>query len=142
MGRRLKRVLLGALAAAVLLPLAACAQFALVGPLRNDRAAGRLLEELLADVELPPGASAAETAAWAGNPSGTGNHVKLWAAILAFGGGGAPLDRDAPTWERPGPATADLEELFPLLAELDDWDGYSLYETYGDAATQWDLRGH
>ena len=146
MRRRVKRLLLGLLAAVLLLPLAACAQFAPIGPLRNDWAADLLRDDFVSGLALQPGETLVETAAWAGNSSGTGDHTELWAGALIFcgeeSGSGAPLDRDAPSWERPGPSTADLEELFPALAALEDWNGYYVRETYGNAVTQWDIRGH
>lgn len=146
--RGTRRLLLGLLLAA-LLPALLLAYPIVIAPLRNDWAAGRLLEALLADMELPPEASVAETAAWAGNSSGTGNHVELWAgALIRYCGPeetapGAPAEslRD---W-RGGyafPASMWPEALFPTLADLDDWDGYYICGTYGDAVSQWDIRGH
>ena len=143
--KTLKRILLGTLIAVLMLPLAACAQFAFIGPLCNDWAADRLRDDLISGLELQPGEILVETAAWAGNSSGTGDHTELWAGALIFcdgeSGHGTPLDRDTPSGDRPGPRTADLEELFPTLAALEDWDGYYLRATYGDAVTQWDMRG-
>lgn len=145
MRKALKRLLLGILIVVLVLPLAACAQFVLVGPLCNDWAADRLRDDLVSRLELQPGQTLVENAAWAGNSSGTGDHTELWAGALISCDGecsrGTPLDRDTPSWERPGPRTADLEELFPTLAALEDWDGYYLIGTYGDAVTQWDIRG-
>ncbi len=144
--RRSKR-LLGALcllllAAAVLLawPLA-------LAPFQNDRAAARLQRELTEGLELRPGEVLVETASFAGNTSGTGNHVELWAGALihctgpAETAGGTALDR-ARSWEWPWPAAADWKTMFPTLAGLEDWSGYYILDTYGDAAAQWDLRGH
>ena len=145
MRRTAKRLLLGALTVVLLLPLAACGQFVFVGPLCNDWAADRLRDDLVSGLELQPGETLVETASWAGNSSGTGDHTEIWAGALIFCDGestrGTPLDRDTPSWERPGPRTADLEELFPALAALEDWDGYYLVGTYGHAVTQWDIRG-
>lgn len=139
----LKRAGLLLLAAAVLLPLSACAYGLVIAPLRNDRAAARLLDGLLA--ELPPETEIVETAVWAGNSSGTGNHVEIWAGILNRSGVGFSAEelRDSLWgWDlRFGfPVTADPGKLFPSLPE--DWDGYYIYGRLGEAATQWDLRGH
>ena len=49
-------------------------------------------------------------------------------------------DLDRPR-ELAGPENADLLALFPVLAELDSYDGYYLHEHYGEAVTQWDWRG-
>lgn len=137
----LKRAGLLLLAAAVVLPLSACAYGLVIAPLRNDRAAARLLDGLLA--ELPPETEIVETAVWAGNSSGTGNHVEIWAGVLNRSGAGTPAEelRDAGGAALSGfPVTADPRKLFPSLPE--DWDGYYIYGRLGEAATQWDLRGH
>lgn len=131
------------LAAAVLLPLSACAYGFVIAPLRNDRAANRLLNELLA--ELPPETEIVETAVWAGNSAGTGNHVEIWAGVLNRSGAGDPAEelRDAggACMDLFGfPNTADPEELFPALA-ADSWEGYFICGRLGEAVTQWDLRG-
>mgnify|MGYP007132755535 FL=1 len=145
MKRAVKRVLLILLTAVLLLPLAACTQFLFLGPLINDRAAVQMKEEFLANLELAPGETLVDSVSWAGNSSGTGDHTELWAGVLTFADSGTPygtpLDRDISSWEQPGPRTADLEELFPILSTLDSWDGYYLREAYGDAVTQWDFRG-
>lgn len=141
--RALKRVLLGLLAAA-LLPLSACAYGLFIGPLRNDRAADRLLNQLLA--ELPPETEIVEAAAWAGNSSGTGNHVEIWAGVLNRSGAGYSAEE---LWDCSGetlirfefPNTADPRELFPTLAAADSREGYFVYGRRGAAVTQWDLRG-
>lgn len=140
--RLLKRAGLLLLAAAVLLPLSACAYGLVIAPLRNDRAAARLLDGLLA--ELPPETEIVETAVWAGNSSGTGNHVEIWAGVLNRSGAGFPAEalRGCP-WDTVTqsdfPATADPQALFPALPE--GWEGYFIYGRSGEAATQWDLRG-
>lgn len=139
-----RRILTGLLAAAVLLPLSACAYGFVIAPLRNDRAAGRLLEELLA--ELPPETEIVETAVWAGNSAGTGNHTEIWAGVLNRSGAG---DSAEELWDCSGgfairldfPSTANLRELFPALASADSREGYFIYGRLGEAATQWDLRG-
>lgn len=140
--RLLKRAGLLLLAAAVLLPLSACAYGLVIAPLRNDRAAARLLDGLLA--ELPPETEIVETAVWAGNSSGTGNHVEIWAGVLNRSGAGTPAEelRDAGGAALSGfPGTADPEALFSRLT-ADGWEGYFIYGRLGEAATQWDLRGH
>lgn len=143
--RQTKGVLLGLLLA-LMVPMLLLAYPFAIAPMRNDWAADRLLRGLLA--ELPPGAEVVETAAWAGNSSGTGNHVELWAGALlrsdcqaAAAGTPAEKLREDP-WLYSVPGTVDLEELFPTLAALDDWTGYVIRGTHGDAATQWDIRGH
>ena len=145
MWKVLKRILLGVLITVLVFSLAACAQFVVLGPLCNDWAADRLRDQFVSRLELQPGETLVETAAWAGNSSGTGDHTELWAGALIFCDGestqGTPLDRDTPLWDQPGPRTADLEDLFSTLASLEDWDGYYLRETYGHAVTQWDIRG-
>lgn len=143
-GKLLKRTLLALLAAALLPPLAACVYGLVIGPLRNDRAANRLLGELLA--ELPPETEVVETAAWVGNSGGTGNHVEIWAGVLNRSGAGYPADevRGCP-WARKSlfgfPNTADPEALFPTLAATDSLEGYFICGRLAEAATQWDLRG-
>lgn len=140
--RLLKRAGLLLLAAAVLLPLSACAYGLVLAPLRNDWAADRLLKELLA--ELPPETEVVETAVWAGNSSGTGNHVEIWAGVLNRSGAGFPAEELRENWtaafSRGIPGTTDPRELFPALSE--GWEGYFIYGRLGEAATQWDLRGH
>jgi len=146
MKKAVKRVLLILLTVVLLLPLAACTQFLFLGPLLNDRAAARLEQEVIENLNLEPGETLIASTSWAGNSSGTGNHTELWAGAVTFSregrSGGTPLDRNAPDWEQPGPSSTDLVELFPALAELDSWNGYYLRETYGEAVTQWDFRGH
>lgn len=145
--RQTKRLLLGLLAFLILVLLLAYPL--VIAPLRNDLAADRLLKELLADAELPPEASVVETAAWAGNSSGTGNHVELWAGLLIRCKGapetalGAPAEalRDGGRQES-FPVSLRPEDLFPTLAGLDDWTGCYIWGTYGEAVTQWDIRGH
>lgn len=145
--RRTKRVLLALLALLIIVPFCLLAYPCAIAPLRNDLAADRLLKTLLG--ELPPEITVADTAAWAGNSSGTGNHVELWAGVLLEKTNGVdeiPGVPAAELKERPQlygyPNTAAPEELFPVLAETDDWDGYLIYGTLGRAATQWDIRGH
>lgn len=147
--QRTRRVLGGLGALLLLLPLLLIACPVFFAPLRNDLAADRLLKEVLADLRLPPEASVEETAAWAGNSSGTGNHVELWAGVLVQYGGpeenapGQPAE-DLRGWTSAAgfPRSVGPEELFSTLAERDSWNGYYILGTYGEAATQWDIRGH
>ncbi len=146
--RRTKRLLLGLLLA-FLIPVLLLAYPLAIAPLRNDLAADRLLKALLADVELPPEASVVETAAWAGNSSGTGNHVELWAGLLIRYEGAPETALGIPAEElrdwghgEAFPVSLRPEDLFPALAGLDDWESRWILGTYGEAATQWDLRGH
>ena len=134
--------------AAVLLPVGAFFSAVFIGPIRNDRAAEQLRRELLESVELLPGETLVSSACFAGNTRGTGNYVRLWAGVLTYYDG---PEEDAPScpvaedldrpWELAGPENADLLALFPVLAELDSYDGYYLHEHYGEAVTQWDWRG-
>lgn len=150
--RQTKRLLLGLLLAfliPVLLLAYLLAYPLVIAPLRNDLAADRLLKELLADAELPPEASVVETAAWAGNSAGTGNHVELWAGLLIRYGGASETALGDPAEElrdwshgESFPVSLRPEDLFPTLAGLDDWAGYYIWGTYGEAVTQWDIRGH
>ena len=144
------KTVLGRLAALLLLPpLLLISYPVFFAPVRNDLAADRLLQELTAELELPPEASVEETAAWAGNSSGTGNHVELWAGVLIRYAGpeeNAP-GKPAESWqdwayEYAYPVSVGPEELFPALAELKDWSGCYILGTYGEAVTQWDIRGH
>lgn len=147
-GRQTKRLLLGLLLA-FLVPVLLLAYPLVIAPLRNDLAADRLLKELLADAELPPEASAVETAAWVGNSSGTGNHVELWAVLLIRYGGAPETALGVPAealrdWSHGEsfPVSLRPEDLFPTLAGLDAWTSCYIWGTYGEAVTQWDIRGH